>query len=62
MFNELSEKLDVIFRNIRGQGKLTENNIRDALRDIRRTLLEADVNFRVAKKFINNVEVKALGT
>lgn len=62
MFNELTEKLEHIFKNLRGQGKLTEVNIRDALRDIRRSLLEADVNYKVAKKFISRVEEKALGT
>jgi len=62
MFDELTEKLESVFKRIRGQGKLTESNIRDAMRDIRRSLLEADVNFRVAKKFIGNVEEKALGT
>jgi signal recognition particle subunit SRP54 len=62
MFNELTEKLEHIFKNLRGQGKLTEANIRDALRDIRRSLLEADVNYKVAKRFISRIEEKALGT
>jgi signal recognition particle subunit SRP54 len=62
MFNELTEKLEQVFKNLRGQGKLTESNIKEALRDIRRSLLEADVNFRVAKRFISGVEQKALGT
>ncbi len=62
MFDELSGKLDVIFKNLRGQGKLTEKNIKDALRDIRRALLEADVNFKVAKRFLSNIEKEALGT
>ena len=61
MFEELTEKLERIFKNLRGQGKLTESNIHDALRDIRRSLLEADVNFKVAKRFIARVEEKALG-
>lgn len=61
MFEELTEKLETVFKKIKGQGNLTERNIKDALRDIRRTLLEADVNFRVAKSFIRNVELKALG-
>ncbi|MHB9028334.1 MAG: signal recognition particle protein [Candidatus Latescibacterota bacterium] len=61
MFNELTEKLEQVFKNLRGQGKLTETNIKEALRDIRRSLLEADVNFRVAKRFIGGVEEKALG-
>ncbi|MCE5252362.1 signal recognition particle protein [bacterium] len=61
MFNDLTEKLESIFRSLRGQGKLTEKNIGDALRDIRRALLEADVNFKVAKHFIQIVESKAMG-
>ncbi len=62
MFDELSEKLERVFKNLRGQGKLTEANVKDALRDIRRSLLEADVNFKVAKKCIARIEEKALGT
>jgi signal recognition particle subunit SRP54 len=62
MFEELTEKLERTFKNLRGQGKLSESNIRDAMRDIRRSLLEADVNFKVAKRFIASVEEKALGT
>ncbi|MFC1511689.1 signal recognition particle protein [Candidatus Latescibacterota bacterium] len=62
MFEELSEKLDVIFKKIKGQGKLTEANIRDALRDVRRAFLEADVNYRVARQFLSDVEAKALGS
>ncbi len=61
MFDELSGKLELIFKKLRGQGKLTEANLKDALRDIRRALLEGDVNFRVAKRFLKNVETKALG-
>ena len=61
MFEELSRKLDSVFRKLKGRGKLSEENIKDALRDIRRVLLEADVNFRVAKQFIQAVEEKAVG-
>ncbi|MFC1650115.1 signal recognition particle protein [Candidatus Latescibacterota bacterium] len=61
MFDELSGKLELIFKKLRGQGKLTEANLKDALRDIRRALLEGDVNFKVAKRFLKNVEIKALG-
>jgi len=61
LFGELTDKLESVFKSIRGQGKLTENNIKQALRDIRRVLLEADVNFKVAKHFIKNVESKSLG-
>ncbi len=61
MFNSLSEKLDKVFRNIRGKGYLTEQNIKDALREIRMALLEADVNFRIVKNFVAEVEKRALG-
>ncbi len=61
MFEELTEKLELIFKKLRGQGKLTEANLKGALRDIRRVLLEADVNFKVAKRFLKNVEIKAMG-
>lgn len=62
MFEELTEKFESIFKKLRGQGKLSEANIRDALRDIRRALLEADVNFKVAKRFLKDIEEKALGS
>ena len=62
MFNDLTEKIDSVFNILKGRGKLTEKNIKDALRDIRRAFLEADVNFKVAKHFIKSVEEKALGT
>jgi len=61
MFEELTEKFEQIFKRLKGQGKLTESNIRDAMREIRRSLLEADVNYKVARRFIKNVEGKALG-
>lgn len=61
MFDELIEKLDSAFRNLRGQGKLTEKNIAASMREIRRVLLEADVNFRVVKDFISRVETRAVG-
>ena len=61
MFEELSRKLDSVFKKIKGQGKLNEDNIKEALRDVRRVLLEADVNFRVAKQFIQAVQKKAVG-
>lgn len=61
MFENLSEKLQDIFRKLRGKGKLTEENIQDALREVRRALLEADVNLMVVKNFINRVKIKALG-
>ncbi len=61
MFDSLSDKLDKVFRNIRGKGYLTEQNIKDALRQIRMALLEADVNFRIVKNFVTEVEKRALG-
>lgn len=61
MFEELSRKLDSALKKVTGQGRLSENNISDTLREIRRVLLDADVNYKVAKDFIENVKVKALG-
>jgi len=62
MFEDLSLKLDTALKKVRGQGKLTEKNISDTLREIRRVLLDADVNYKVAKDFIEKVKVKSLGT
>lgn len=61
MFNSLSDSLEGVFKKLRGHGKISEKNISDALREIRLALLEADVEFTVAKTFINNVKEKALG-
>ena len=61
MFEDLSQKLDSIFKKIRGQGRLSESNIAESLREVRRALLDADVNFKVVKKFIDDVQVKAVG-
>jgi signal recognition particle subunit SRP54 len=61
MFEDLSSKLENALKKVRGQGKLTEKNISDTLREIRRVLLDADVNYKVAKEFIDNVTKKALG-
>jgi signal recognition particle subunit SRP54 len=61
MFESLSQKLERAFKNIRGQGKLTEKNMKDSLREIRTALLEADVNYKVVKQFIADVQDKALG-
>jgi signal recognition particle subunit SRP54 len=62
MFDDLIQKLDGAIRAIRNTGKLNEKNIGDALRDIQRALLEADVHFKVVKEFISAVREKALGT
>ena len=61
MFEQLQERLSGVLKTIRGQGKITENNISHAMRDVRRALLEADVNFKVAKAFVNRVQAKAKG-
>src|SRR5579871_383550 len=61
MFDNLSEKLQRVFKNLRGEGKLSAENMESALREIRVALLEADVNFRVVKQLIENIKVKALG-
>ncbi|HEY9017193.1 signal recognition particle protein [Thiomicrospira sp.] len=61
MFDNLSDRLAKTLKTIRGQGRLTEDNIKDALRDVRRALLEADVALPVVKSFINKVQERALG-
>jgi len=61
MFGRLSDKLQDVFKNLRGQGKISESNITDALREVRLALLDADVHFQVAKDFIARVKEKALG-
>jgi signal recognition particle subunit SRP54 len=61
MFDNLSEKLQSVFKTIRGHGKLSEQNIKDALREVRMALLEADVNFRVVKDFTEQVRQRAVG-
>jgi signal recognition particle subunit SRP54 len=61
MFDALSSKLQNVFRNLRGLGKITESNVADSLREVRMALLEADVNFKVARDFIERVKQKSLG-
>ena len=61
MFDSLSEKLQSAFRNLRGLGKISESNVDESMRDVRLALLEADVNFKVAKEFIARVKEKAMG-
>src|SRR5512146_2251137 len=61
MFDNLSEKLQRVFKNLRGEGKLTAENMEAALREIRVALLEADVNFRVVKQLIENIKQKDMG-
>jgi signal recognition particle subunit SRP54 len=61
MFDNLSERLDAVFKKLKGHGKLTESNIEDGLKEVRLALLEADVHYRVVKKFIVDVRQRALG-
>ena len=62
MFNNLTERFDAIFKKLKGKGKLTEQNIKNSMREVRRALLEADVNFKIVKNFIDEVSKKAVGT
>jgi len=62
MFESLQEKLEVALKKFKGQSKITEENIQEALQEIRKALLEADVNLNVVKKFIEDVKEKAIGT
>ena len=62
MFETLSEKLQRVFKNLRGEGRLSELHIEEALKEIRMALLEADVNFKVVKQFTETVKAKAIGS
>ncbi|HEX3866070.1 MAG TPA: signal recognition particle receptor subunit alpha, partial [Gemmatimonadaceae bacterium] len=61
MFDELSEKLEATFARLRGRGVLNESDIKEGLREVRRVLLEADVNFQLTREFLERVEKKAVG-
>ena len=61
MFDELSEKLEATFARLRGRGVLSESDIKEGLREVRRVLLEADVNFQLTREFLERVEKKAVG-
>lgn len=61
MFESISERLERSFKILKGQGKITEINVAETLKDVRRALIEADVNYKVAKTFVDNVKQKALG-
>ena len=61
MFDNLSEKLDKALHVLKGHGQITEINVAETLKEVRRALLDADVNFKIAKEFTNNVKEKALG-
>ena len=60
-FDSLSEKLQNIFKNLRGKGRLSEADVKAALKEVKLALLEADVNFKVVKQFIKSVEERAIG-
>ena len=61
MFEDLSLKLEGVFKRLRGQGKISEANVAETLREVRRVLLDADVNYKVAKQFIEDVQKRAIG-
>lgn len=61
MFEEITQKFEILFKKIRGQARITESNIAETMREIRRVLLEADVNYRVVKDFTERVQQKAIG-
>jgi len=61
MFEDLTGKLELVFKKLRGQGKISEENVAESLREIRRVLLNADVNYKVAKEFIEAVRIRAIG-
>jgi signal recognition particle subunit SRP54 len=61
MFNNLSDRLNAVFKKLKGHGKLSEKNIEEGLREVRMALLEADVHYKVVKKFISDIKERALG-
>src|SRR6187401_2034221 len=61
MFNSLSEKLESAFKNIKGQARISELNIANTVKEIRRALVDADVNYKIAKEFTDKIKEKALG-
>src|ERR1043166_8963065 len=61
MFDSLTESLENVFRKLSGRGRLSESNIEEALQEVRRALLSADVNFKIVKDFIDRVKPKAVG-
>ena len=60
-FESLTEKLQNVFKNLRSKGRLTEEDVKAALKEVKMALLEADVNFKVVKQFIKTVEERAVG-
>ncbi|HEX2935742.1 MAG TPA: signal recognition particle receptor subunit alpha, partial [Bacteroidales bacterium] len=61
MFENLSDRLDRAFKLLKGQGKITDINVAETLKDVRKALLDADVNLKIAKTFTDNVKTKAMG-
>ncbi|MCL5289556.1 MAG: signal recognition particle receptor subunit alpha, partial [Firmicutes bacterium] len=61
MFKGLGERLDEIFKSLKGKGRLTEDDVNQAMREVRMALLEADVNFKVVKDFVAQVKERAIG-
>ena len=61
MFNSLSEKLESAFKNLKGEARINDLNIANTVKDIRRALIDADVNFKIAKEFTDKVKDKAVG-
>ena len=61
-FDSLSEKLQNVFRNLRSKGRLTEDDVKTALKEVKLALLEADVNFKVVKNFTKEVQAQAIGS
>ena len=61
MFNNLSEKLDKALHVLKGHGRISEINVAETLKEVRRALLDADVNYKIAKEFTNRVKQKAIG-
>ena len=61
MFDNLSDRLNLIFKKLRGHGKLSEKNIEDGMKEVRMALLEADVHYKVVKQFISDIKTRALG-
>ena len=62
MFENLSEKLDSAFKQLKGQGRITELNIAATVKDIRRALIDADVNFKIAKEFTDTIRTEGHGS
>ena len=60
-FDSLSEKLQNVFKNLRSKGRLTEEDVKSALKEVKMALLEADVNFRVVKQFVKKIQERAIG-